>query len=148
LELVREILEDKMANALYDLARQSFLSGGIKWDADAISVLLVSDGYAVNLATHHYLTCITAGARINNSIGLAITSPTILSGVADGADVTFTAVTGNTAGYIVIYQSTGLSTTSQLIAYIDTATGLPVLPNGGDITVQWDNTAGLKIFML
>jgi hypothetical protein len=34
-----------------------------------------------------------------------------------------------------------------LIARIDTATGLPVTPNGGDITVQWDAGAD-KIFTL
>lgn len=39
------------------------------------------------------------------------------------------------------------STESPLIAYIDTATGLPVTPNGGDITIAWDSGAN-KIFKL
>lgn len=39
------------------------------------------------------------------------------------------------------------STESPLIAFIDTATGLPVTPNGGDITVAWDSGAN-KIFKL
>jgi len=34
-----------------------------------------------------------------------------------------------------------------LIAFIDTATNLPVTPNGGDIIVAWDNGAN-KIFKL
>ena len=35
----------------------------------------------------------------------------------------------------------------RVIAFIDTATGLPVTPNGGDITITWDNGAN-KIFKL
>jgi len=30
---------------------------------------------------------------------------------------------------------------SYMLLYIDTATGLPVTPNGGDINVNWDNGA-------
>ena len=33
----------------------------------------------------------------------------------------------------MIYKDTGSEATSPLIAYIDTATGLPITPNGGDI---------------
>ena len=35
----------------------------------------------------------------------------------------------------------------RVVAWIDTATGLPVTPNGGDITVSWDNGTN-KIFKL
>ncbi len=66
-------------------------------------------------------------------------------GAADGADVTFTSVSGPTIEAIVIYRDTGTEATSPLIAYIDTATGLPITPNGGDIIVTWDNGAN-KIF--
>ena len=42
----------------------------------------------------------------------------------------------------------GTESTSNLIAYMDTGmTGLPVTPNGGDITVQWANTSN-RIFKL
>ena len=63
------------------------------------------------------------------------------------ANITFSAVTGATAGAIVIFIDSGVDTTSNLVAYIDTATGLPVTPNGGDITVTWDTGAN-KIFKL
>jgi len=65
----------------------------------------------------------------------------------DAADVTYTAVTGDPSEAVVVYKDTGVEGTSQLIAYIDTATGLPVTPNGGDITIQWDNGIN-KIFKL
>jgi len=69
-------------------------------------------------------------------------------GVADAADIVFTAPpAGDVLEATVIYQDTGVEGTSRLIAYIDTATGLPVTPNGTDITILWDSGAN-KIFKL
>ena len=59
--------------------------------------------------------------------------------------MTFTSVSGASIEAIVIYSDTGTESTSPLIAYIDTATGLPITPNGGDIIVTWDNGTN-KIF--
>jgi hypothetical protein len=72
---------------------------------------------------------------------------TSTAGVADVADFTFTAVTGDPSEVIVFYKDTGTASTSALIAYIDTATGLPVTPNGGDINIQIDNGSN-KLFKL
>ena len=138
-----------MANALYDWARQGFLSGAILWDANSIKCLLVSGGYSVNLnSTVFRASAFAAGAGIIWSSTAALSSTTVASGVADASDHTLTAVTGNSAAYLIIYADSGASATSRLIAYIDSATGLPVTPNGGDITIQWDNTAATKIFCL
>ena len=136
-----------MANALYDTGRSAFLTAGVNWSSDNIKAVLVktTSGYTVNLASDQFLSTIVSGNRIATSGNFA--SKTTTAGVADAADVTFTAVSGSAAGAVVIYKDTGTDTTSQLIAYIDTATGLPVTPNGGDITVSWDNGAN-KIFKL
>jgi hypothetical protein len=68
---------------------------------------------------------------------------TVTNGVFDGADVTYTAVTGNSVEALVIYVDTGTAATSPLVAYIDTGvTGLPVTPNGGNISVTW-NASGI-----
>lgn len=135
-----------MANALYDLGREAFLDGDISWGSDTIKVILVDTGtYTVDLAAHDHLDDIPAGARVATSDALA--SKTVASGVADAADITLSTVSGNTVEAVVIYQDTGTESTSKLIAYIDTATNLPVTPNGGDITIQWDNGAN-KIFKL
>jgi len=138
--------EVEMANALYDKGREGFLDGSIDWDTDNIKVILIdAQDYTVDLANHNALDDIPAGARVATSGNLA--SKTVTAGVADAADVTFTAVTGDQSEALVIYKDTGVESTSRLIAYIDTATGLPVTPNGGDITVQWDDGAN-KIFKL
>ena len=145
-----------MANALFDKARESFLgqSPTLDFDTDTIKVSLIDTGaYTVNLATHQYMNTNTvpAGARVGSPVTL--TSKTVTGGVADAADITFTAVTGPSVEALILWKDGGgggtsaSGTTDLLLAYIDTATGLPVTPNGGDITVQWDNGAN-KIFNL
>jgi hypothetical protein len=71
----------------------------------------------------------------------------VADGTADAADVTLSTVTGDEAESIDIYQHSGVESTSLMIANIDTATGLPVTPNGGDITIAWDNGTD-RIFTL
>ena len=65
----------------------------------------------------------------------------------DAADVTFPEVSGNSVEAIVLFKDTGDPATSPLIAFIDSGTGIPVSPNGGDIAVAWDNGAS-RIFAL
>lgn len=135
-----------MANALYGLAREAFLNGDLDWAANDIKVVLVdTNDYTVSINTHQFLSDVAAGARVATSSNLA--SKTATLGVADAADVTFSAVTGDQSEALVIYQDSGSAATSRLIAYIDTATGLPVTPNGADITVTWDNGSN-RIFAL
>lgn len=136
-----------MTNALYGKGREGFLAGDIDWDADDIRVILVdmADYPAFAIDTDDNLDDIPAAARV--AVSGALTGKTVALGVADAADVVLTAVTGDECEAIVIYKHTGVESTSRLIAYIDTATGLPVTPNGGDITIQWDAGAN-KIFKL
>jgi len=135
-----------MANALFDKGRQAFLEGAIAWNTDSIKIVLIDAAdYTVDLANHQFLSDIPVAARVATSDALA--SKTSNAGVADAADVTWPLVTGDQCEAIVIFQDTGSAATSRLIAYIDTATGLPVTPNGGDITVQFDNGSN-KIFRL
>lgn len=135
-----------MANALYDKGREGFLDGSIDWDTDTIKCVLVDAAdYTVNLSTHDFLDDVPVGARVGTPQTLG--SKTVTAGVADAADVTFTSVTGDPSEAIIIWKDTGVESTSRLIAYIDTATGLPVTPNGGNITITWDNGAN-KIFKL
>ena len=122
-----------MANTLYDYCRQRFLEAQINWMTDTIKVILVStSAYTPQTAVHQYLADIPVSARIAGPVTLTAKATT--GGAADAADCTFTSVSGATINAIVIYKDTGTEATSPLIAYIDTATGLPITPNGGDIT--------------
>jgi hypothetical protein len=54
------------------------------------------------------------------------------------AAVTFSAVTGDAADYLTVFKNSGTPATSPLAITWDSAsTGLPVTPNGGDITATW-----------
>lgn len=135
-----------MANALYDSGRQKFLEGGIAWLTDNIKAMLVTAGYTPNLATDVFVNpAIAAGNQV--AISANLTTKTSTAGVADSDDVTFPTVSGSAVKAIVLFKDTGSQATSPLIAYIDTATGLPVTPSGGDILVVWDNGSN-RIFKL
>jgi hypothetical protein len=136
-----------MANVVYDAARAAYLSGGLNWSTDTVKVALVS-GYTFSNA-HVNLSDVTgAGAGTIAATSGALSSKTTTAGVADAADITYTAVpAGAACQNLIIYKDSGVASTSPLIARIDTATGLPVTPNGGDIAVSWDNGAN-KIFKL
>jgi len=134
-----------MANALFDKGRNSFLTGDIDWLVDAFDVVLVDTGaYTVDLVNHDFLDDVAVGARISTA---NLAGMSAASGIADATDNVHSAVTGNSIEAVLIIKDTGAAATSNLIVWIDTATGLPVTPNGGDITVQWDSGAN-KIFKL
>lgn len=132
-----------MANRLYDLGRAAFGNAVINWLGDTIKVALVSSAYTPNTATHQFWSDVNA-----NVIGTpqALTSKTNVGGLMGAANPTFSAVASGTVGFLVYYKDTGIPSGSSLIGIVDTATGLPVTANGGDISVTIDATN--KIFKL
>lgn len=133
-----------MANALYTQGKAHFLAGDLDWDADTIKTTLCDAAdYVKNLSTDDAYDDVTAGGRVAVSSGMGSKSTT--NGVADAADVTFSAVTGDVSEELVVWMDSGVESTSYLICNFDTASGLPVTPNGGDITVTWN---GSGIFAL
>ena len=135
-----------MTNALYGKGREKFLNGDIDWANDDIKAVLVDTAtYSVSIDSDEFLDDIPAGERVATSANLGTKTSTL--GVADAADFTFSTVTGDVCEALVIYKDTGDVETSPLIAYIDTATGLPITPNGADITVTVDSGAN-KLFKL
>ena len=142
-----------MANALFDPGREGFLAGEIDWDTATIKAALVR-GYTFS-ASHKFVSEVTGAGGTLVATSAAMTSKTVAAGVADAADVTFTAVAAGAAiTGILVFQSSAATggadvaaTAQRLIAWIDTGTGLPVTPNGGDITIRWDNAAN-RIFKL
>ncbi len=135
-----------MANALFAKAKKKFLDADIDLLVDNIKCVLVDHADDnPDVSTDEFLSDILAAARVATSGNLANKSTT--GGVFDADDITIAAVTGDQFESIVIYKDTGDASTSPLIARIDTASGLPCTPNGGDITITWDNGSN-KIFAL
>ena len=134
-----------MANALYPLWKDALLDGVANADltgtgTTGVFAALIDTGTYTYSAAHDFYSDLSGVVGTD----VEVTSITTTAGVVDGADITFTAVTGATVEAIVLYRkNAGANTTWYLIAYIDTGvSGLPVTPNGGNITVTW-NASGI-----
>lgn len=145
-----------MATALFTPAREGFLAGEIDWDTAVIKMALVR-GYTFS-AAHKFVSDVTTAGGVLVATSGALTSKTIAGGVADAADVTFSAVpaqAGNAAiTSLIIFQSSAVTggadvaaTAQRLILFTDTYGNLPIVSNGGDIAVAFDNGAN-RIFAL
>jgi len=130
-----------MANALYPKYKEGILQSAANTDmaSGTVKVALIDTGTYTYSAADQFYSSVTGVVGTPQTIG----SKTFTDGLFDGADVTFTAVTGNSVEALIIYIDTGTPSTSPVIAYIDTSvTGLPVTPNGGDISITW-NASGI-----
>ena len=129
-----------MANAIYPKYKEVILGAATNTNllTGTVKVALVDTAVYTYSAAHQFLSSLTGVVGTAGTIGA---TKSVTNGIFDGADVTFTAVTGATVEALVIYVDTGVAGTSPLVAYIDTSvTGLPVTPNGGDITITWNAT--------
>lgn len=142
-----------MANAVYPLAKEGFIAGEIDLDTAVIKCALVR-GYSYS-ASHKFVSDVTGAGGTLVSTSAALSSKTVTNGVFDAADVTHaTVASGAAITGILVFQSSAVTggadvaaSAQRVIAWLDTGTGLPVTPNGGDITVAWDNGSN-KIFAL
>lgn len=135
-----------MANQLYPKAKEDFLAGNLNLSSNTITIALIDTDIYTFDSAHEDRADVNNTAVVSE---VALTNKAITNGVFDADDATFTSVTGANCEALIIYHtdSEGGNTSSRLIAYIDTATGLPILPNGGDITVRF-STGASKIFAL
>lgn len=142
-----------MANALFGPGREGFLAGEIDWDTAVIKVALVRS-YTFSSA-HRFVSDVTTAGGVLHATSAALASKTVTNGTADAADITFSAVTTNASNHsLLIFQSSAVgggadvaASAQRVIGWIDTGTNLPVVPNGGDVTIAWDSGAN-KIFTL
>jgi hypothetical protein len=142
-----------MANALTNPGRAAFLTASMGWLAGSVPGTWVPYiiGSWVRTDDAVFLSDIPfAAGAVWRARGTYLVSKTVASGIADAAD-TLVAGVGSagsaTAVYVVLVNETNASNTSLLGAIIDTASGLPFLPNGGDVNIVWDDGAN-KIFKL
>ena len=131
---------------LFDKGRNRFLTADLDWLDHTIRTQLVDQAaYTPVQGAHEFLSDVPGGSRVGTAVDLA--GKTAVAGVADANDATWTLVTGPQAEYIIMYRFATADADSPLIALIDSATGLPVTPNGGDIVVRWSDLSN-KIFKL
>ena len=140
-----------MANFLTNAYRNNLIGSdtfpNVQLDADTISIMFIDNADDTIVVTDASLSDVASAARVPS----AASSPNLASktlgvvgvGVFDALDVTFTTLSGDQAEQLLLFKNTGSDATSILIACWDTFTsGMPITPNGGDVTVQW-NISGI-----
>lgn len=144
-----------MANALVTEWLNGQLGKGTYTPVDfeastTLKLALIDHGVATPLpATHTFYSSFNTGL-VTNGLSTALGTLTVgvvAIGVFDAADMTpgFTAVSGASAESINLIEDSGTPASSEFIAYWDTASGLPLTPNGGDVNVTFNASGILKI---
>lgn len=126
--------------AVYPKALERAAGAGLDLlNADVRAILIDEADYTYS-AAHEFLSSVPGAARVASSAALA--GKSIGNGVFDANDVTLSNVTGDQSEAILVYIHTGDDATARLLAYIDSGSGLPYTPNGGDINIVW-NVSGI-----
>lgn len=134
-----------MANAIYPKGLEGLLED-INFKDDTIKVA-IGRGGSFN-AAHSTLADLTGDGFTVVGTAATLATKTTTLGVADAADTVLgSPAAGPDLTALVIYKDGGTPATSRLLVWFDTGTGLPVTPDGGEITAQWDSGAN-KIFKI
>jgi hypothetical protein len=133
-----------MASALFNKGRQNFAEADIDWLVDDIKVVLIKSTYTFD-NTDEFIADL---GSVLNGESANLGSKTTTDGVVDAADTSLVATDAAACNALIIFKDTGNAATDLLIAYIDTATGLPFTPAAGaTVNVTWSDGAN-KIFKL
>jgi hypothetical protein len=129
-----------MANRPYLQGIYNWAEGNISYLSNPIAVVLTASGYTANTGASgdQYLSAIVSGNRV--AVSGDLSSKTDSGGMLDAADLVFSSVTGSVVTQYELFWNSGTDSTSYLLWQFDTATNLPMSPNGGNITIQWPST--------
>lgn len=120
-------------SAHFDKGLQKFTEGSINLSTDTIKVRMGRSSAYTQSQAHEFASSLPAAIVTDITLGSKVVSLGTLD-AADGVFLSFPA--GAALDRLWIYKDTGAAATSPLICEI---TGFTVTPNGGDITVQWQN---------
>jgi len=142
-----------MANTIYTAFLNGILGSHatrVDLDADNICLALVdnagADG-APDISDDFWDD--QDGSLVNSLSGnlASKTIGTLAVGVFDAQDLApaFSTVSGATCESLCMLKTTGTPSTSNMICWWDTATGLPLTPNGGDVNVTFNGSGIIKV---
>lgn len=131
-----------MANALFDAYTRAMMGTGtaVDLDADTIKVMFVDHADDTPAPTaDDFIDDILSAARVPAIASApALGSKTISVRTFDAADAVFTSLSGDQVESLIGFKDTGAEATSNLLWFMDTFTsGMPLTPNGGNVTVVW-----------
>lgn len=116
----------------------------IDFNADNIRIALIDNLTAtVSAGTVDYAEL--SAALVGTATDLSnetVTNP----GIFDASDATIASVSGNPIEQLAVFKWSGTASTSPVThAYDSATTGIPLTPNGGDVTVTWAGGGILQI---
>lgn len=137
-----------MASFIYNSAKGKLGDGSIDWNTDTIKMACVTSAYTPDQDAHDFFNDVTNEIAANGGYpagGVTLTCSVTIDNtnnraIYDATDVSITSFTG-TFRYGIIYKSTGVSSTSPLIAVID-FTGSNITTTVGTFDVTW-STGGV-----
>lgn len=139
-----------MATVIYNSFKKKIMDGSIDLDTDTIKVALVTSSYSPNQDSHDFFDDITneVSGTGYSSGGATLANKTVTQdntddeGVFDADDVTWSSSTITARG-AVLYKSSGVASTSPLIAYIDF--GSDQISAAGNFVIQWSSEGILNL---
>lgn len=136
-----------ISNALYDIFRinawgeDTFAFCDL--DDDTLGVFFVDEADdTINVTTDQDVADRAAAAQVPafasapNLVNNAVTA-VANKAFLDADDTLFSSLSGDQVESYDMFKDTGTDTTSILIANFDGATGLPLTPSGGNVTIVW-----------
>lgn len=138
---------------IYPIAKRKLMEGTLNLTTtSALKIALCKTGFTYDGT----LTDVTAflGGSLLVSTPVTLTTPTVSNtgggtpnAVFDADDPTFTAVAALGGGDVIIGALIYQDANKWPVIFIDTGTGLPITPNGGNITLNFSATAS-RVFAL
>jgi hypothetical protein len=147
---------------VFNRFKKEILDGTIDLAGGTIKVMLVTSSYVANEnddfleervddANEHELTgtgytpgFASADRKTLSGKGFAEDDPNNRGEFDDSGDITWTGIDAGTVAGIVVYNHLTNDAASVMICYIDSG-GLPIVTNGGDLTIQWNAEGILQL---
>lgn len=132
-----------MVNFAFDDQKDNMWGEGtrIDYDTDVIRGMFIDHADDTPVVTDNFIDDLLSASRvpaIASCPALAsVTIGIVAVGAMDAADLTWTALTGDASESLILFKDTGVESTSALGLRWDTATGLPLTPNGGNVVAVW-----------
>lgn len=135
--------------SIYNNFKTLLFNGGIDLDNDTIRVALVNNSisYTPDIDAETVVADVLDGVVANEFTDASYARKTVAltvtvdltddEAVADGSDLVFTALDGDTIQSVLLYKEVTTDADSPVIANI-TSAEFPLTANGGDVTIQWN----------
>lgn len=128
--------------AFYNNGKKKLWDGSIDLDTDTIKIAFMAPGYTPNIDTEDFYDDISASVAsgstdqtLANKTLTIDTTNNIVKFDADDISLAAQTILGGT-NKIVVYKSSGVASSSPLIAYVDITEGT-LAPVNGTLTITW-----------